>query len=255
MSKQQRQEFEQKIDQLEQKIDQQCNQFNELKSMIEVLSSTVIGQLVKSTPSQAIIPENRKRMRMSSPDRITNAELYSDELVVQEGLQGKSMEEPVSLCVAKKGFQSKLFDRNGMYIRKMLRYFIEYDLANQNQWISPINSDMKSDFKEIHNYVESILTDKEKTVFSSSPPRKDKTGERALETYNYWSDIDEFCATLEERIMVHIKYCKAILKEKTETKSTRKSPDTKPFVTPVAKILRATKGVSCDCETCRSSSI
>ena len=90
MSKQQRQEFEQKIDQLEQKIDQQCNQFNELKSMIEVLSSTVIGQLVKSTPSQAIIPENRKRMRMSSPDRITNAELYSDELVVQEGLQGKS---------------------------------------------------------------------------------------------------------------------------------------------------------------------
>ena len=62
MLKQQRQEFEQESDQLEQKIDQQCNQFNELKSMIEVLSSTVIGQLVKS--SQAISPENRKRMRM-----------------------------------------------------------------------------------------------------------------------------------------------------------------------------------------------
>ena len=112
----------------------------------------------------------------------------------------------------------------------------------------------KSDFKEIHNYVLSILTDTEKKVFSSSPPRKDKTGERALETYNYWSEIDEFCATLEERVMVHIRYCKAILQENTQTKSKRKSPDTKPLVTPVAKILRDTKGVSCACETCSSSS-
>lgn len=39
MFKQQQQEFAQKID-------LQCNQINELKRLIEVLSSTVIGQLV-----------------------------------------------------------------------------------------------------------------------------------------------------------------------------------------------------------------